>query len=101
MIGERDLATIRAALAYWRDEMSPHGLDAQAPYFDDDAGANPLTGDEIDRLHEGLRTASLRRARFVGPHALRLLSRAEEIAALVDRESLAAVLIPPQAPTEG
>jgi hypothetical protein len=99
MIAERDLATTRAALAYWRDEMSPHGLDAQAPYFDDE-GANPLTGDEIDRLREGLRTASLRRARFVGPHALRLLPREEGISALAAGEGLPAVLIPPQGPTD-
>jgi hypothetical protein len=94
MLADRELATIRAALGYWRDEMTPHGTEAQAPYFDEE-GADPLSAADIGRLHEALRTAAVRRARFEGLTALRLLSAAEAASA-VDRERLAVVLIPPQ-----
>lgn len=33
MLSEVQLATVRAALRYWREEICPHGGDAAAPYF--------------------------------------------------------------------
>src|SRR5687767_14921607 len=73
MLTSRDLATIRAALRYWREEVSIHGPEAAAPYFDL-VEPRPLGAAEMgvpfqnlqtarygyyDRRTEGLRTTAL------------------------------------------
>ena len=34
MLSDLELATVRAALRYWREEICPSGSGAAAPYFD-------------------------------------------------------------------
>ena len=55
MITTRELATLRAALRYWQEEMCPHGADAMRPYFDQPE-VEPLSSDEIDELRQPLAT---------------------------------------------
>lgn len=93
MLADRELATIRAALAYWRDEMTPHGVEPQAPYFDQKR-PDPLSEADIERLRERLRDDVVQYARIVGPRSLRLLSRQEAIAAASEGEHVLVVVAP-------
>ena len=93
MLADRELATIRAALAYWRDEMTPHGIEPQAPYFDQE-GPEPLSGGEIEQLRARLREDVVQYARTVDARSLRLLSRQEAVAAASAGENLLLVLAP-------
>jgi hypothetical protein len=49
---DRELATVRAALRFWRDEMGPHPHGGS--YADHFEGHAPLTAGEIDALCERL-----------------------------------------------
>lgn len=49
-----ELATLVAALRFWRDEMLPQDPDLVEPYFDG-LGADPLPDDQIDPLLDRLR----------------------------------------------
>ncbi|PQO43832.1 hypothetical protein [Blastopirellula marina] len=58
MMRRRDLATIRAALRFWRDEIVPHGVNAASPYFR--AGdPSPLERAELIRLLGNLETLKI------------------------------------------
>lgn len=53
MFTRQELATLAAALRFWRDEMLPHEPALVAPYFE---GSNfePLPDDRVDSLIEQL-----------------------------------------------
>ncbi|MGE3407568.1 MAG: hypothetical protein AB7I37_12185 [Pirellulales bacterium] len=57
MFSDRELATMLAALLYWSEEMSPHGVEIMRPYFDDlELGhVEPLSADEITELMRRMR----------------------------------------------
>ncbi|HEV7280415.1 MAG TPA: hypothetical protein VGN57_09410 [Pirellulaceae bacterium] len=93
MLADRELATIRAALAYWRDEMTPHGTEAQAPYFGQELIV-PLTEAEIERLRERCDPRNVRYARSASADALQQLSR-EEADAVADTGETVLVVIGP------
>lgn len=54
----RELATLLAALQYWREEMSPHGRTIMRPYFAEVGFDNvtPLNVRELARLMQRLRS---------------------------------------------
>ena len=60
MLNHRELATVLAALFYWREEMCPHGQAIIRPYFKAVGfpRANPLTADEVAALSKRLVTES-------------------------------------------
>jgi hypothetical protein len=93
MLADRELATIRAALAYWRDEMTPHETEAQAPYFDQ-VRPEPMSETEIDQLRARLHPDVVEYARIVGARSLRLLSRQEAVAAASEGENVLLVVAP-------
>jgi hypothetical protein len=80
MLADRELATIRAALAYWRDEMTPHGREAMQPYLDVPL-KTPLAPAEIERLRSRFLSSAVRYALFVDTAALRLVSERDALAA--------------------
>jgi len=45
MITTRELATVRAALRFWQEEMCPHGQTAMQAYLDCDE--RPLSAAEV------------------------------------------------------
>ena len=94
MLADRELATIQAALTYWRDEMTPHGTETQAPYFDQ-VSPEPLSEEEIDQLRARLHPDVAEYARIVGARSLRLLSRQEAEAAASEGENVLLVVAPP------
>ena len=51
MLTPGDLATVRAALLFWYEEMAPHGVEIMQPYFDSPE-AEPLSAEEVSRLRE-------------------------------------------------
>jgi hypothetical protein len=53
----REIATLSAALLYWREEMPPHGRQIMLPYFRQlgISRLTPLNRREIDRLAGRLR----------------------------------------------
>ena len=64
MLTPRHLATIRAALLYWQEEMCPHGSEVMQPYFEMEQ-REPLSREEIAQLRAGLEQ-SLRYAVYDG-----------------------------------
>ncbi|UUO07881.1 hypothetical protein M4951_06090 [Blastopirellula sp. J2-11] len=58
MLDHRHLATIRAALRYWREEMTPHGTSATTAYFGADDAAS-LDAVEIAELIRDLETLQI------------------------------------------
>ena len=54
---ERELATVLAALLYWREGNVPHGREIQRPYLEavGMVHSDPLTDDELEQLSERLR----------------------------------------------
>ena len=54
MLTQTDAATIRAALAFWRDEIAPGGLDTARHYFDESIEA-PLNAGELSALSDRFR----------------------------------------------
>jgi hypothetical protein len=64
MLTERELATIRAALTFWREEMHPHDDEEMLhPYFDA-SPVDPLTSAEIEELRALLQPERVRYAAF-------------------------------------
>lgn len=59
MLNKREIATVLAALLYWKEEMCPHDPDVMRPYFEDLelAEFEPLSTDEIDLLMQRLRAS--------------------------------------------
>ena len=49
MLSDTELATIRAALRFWKDEIVPSGIETAKPYFDQDA-MELLDAEEINLL---------------------------------------------------
>jgi hypothetical protein len=97
MLTPHDLAVLRTALHYFREELSPHGPTAIAPYLAEPLPEPCLTGQSIDRLHARLASCTLSWARC-SPHRKTLLDGAllaPTESVLSDAQSdLAAVLIP-------
>lgn len=63
MITRRELATLRAALLFWKEEMSPHGEQSMQPYFDGPA-VEPLSAIEIEQLRSQLDPSLVRYAQL-------------------------------------
>ncbi len=61
MLTASQLATIRAALTFWEEEMAPHGVDAMRPYVDL-PGVEPVPADELRSLRERFARDSVRYA---------------------------------------
>ena len=61
MITLRELATLLAALAFWRDEITQSGDFSARPYLKTVGmdGVQPLNANEIDQLLAKLRTLPL------------------------------------------
>ncbi len=59
MLNERHLATIRAALRYWQDEMASHNQTMSRPYFRE-LEAKPLNPDEVSELIHTLESTIFR-----------------------------------------
>lgn len=55
---QREIATIRAALLFWREEMCPHDPAIMQPYFETVGCSDiaPLTASELENLSERLRS---------------------------------------------
>ena len=58
-LSPRELATLAAAVLFWREELAPHGRRIMAPYFRD-VGAEKLT--PLNRRELALLAARLREA---------------------------------------
>jgi|GEM_PF-3351989 len=58
MFNTRELATLLAALQFWREEITPHGPEIAEPYLVAIGmpGVAPLRPAEIERLARRLRT---------------------------------------------
>ena len=58
MFDPRELATILAALLFWKEEMCPHPPEVMRPYFEslELAPPEPLSAAEIARLSARLRS---------------------------------------------
>lgn len=59
MLTQDQLATIRAALRYWRDEIVPGGRKVSSLYFDTRV-ENELNADEVELLIEQFRAEQTR-----------------------------------------
>jgi hypothetical protein len=62
MYTKREMATILAALLYWREELAPHGAKIMRPYFKAVGlpRTRPLSVDEIIKLSKQLRSNILK-----------------------------------------
>lgn len=69
-LSPREMATVLAALVYWREEMLPHGRAIMRPYFETVGMADhrPLTINDIRRLSRRLK-AGLKHRRSRGSGA--------------------------------
>lgn len=56
MLTRQHLATIRAALRFWNEEIAVHDANVARPYFDL-SDVEPLTAAEIESLIRNLKTA--------------------------------------------
>lgn len=63
MLTKSHLALIRAALQYFDEEMSPHGIRVMRPYFDEPLAAEFAEG-EIRRLRERLKNCVMAYVRY-------------------------------------
>lgn len=63
MLTKRHLALVRAALQYFDEEMSPHGLRVMRPYFDEPLAAEFAEG-EIQELRARLKDCVLAYVRY-------------------------------------
>ena len=98
MLTTRHLATVRAALQYWHEEMTPHGGDVMRPYFDV-SNVEPLTANECRELRQMLRDAEVRYALYDPTRGrlakLRLAQSLDEAQRRARRaQQVATVLIP-------
>jgi hypothetical protein len=55
LLTPRHLATLRAALQFWKEEMGSHSVEFMQPYFDVDT-IEPLTIEEITALDRQLKS---------------------------------------------
>ena len=103
MIQLRELATIRAALLFWQEEMCPSGSTIMQPYYDV-AVDEPLLADEITALRSKLGDSCVRYAAY-DPASCRLatvelIADADEaVRQAVDSGAIATMLIPAQRET--
>ena len=63
MLTLRELATLRAALLFWKEEMCPHGEQVMQPYFDG-LTVESLSAIEVEQLRSRLEPALVRYAQF-------------------------------------
>lgn len=63
MLSPDDLATVRAALLFWSEDMAPHGVEIMQPYFDA-PDAEPLSADDVSRLRDQLVHSAIRYALY-------------------------------------
>ena len=96
MFGAQEIETIRAALLYWQEEMSPHADETGRPYFER-AEVRPLLAADIDKLRAEL--ASCVRYAIYEPVGQQLLSTvlwttAEEAISQAGGKPIATVLLP-------
>ena len=99
MLEERAIATILAALQYWRDEMTPHGL-ATMRFYLPPGQQSPLTIEEINQLRRELASwfASFKYVVCDSTHTklrdIRIFQTAEQAgAALAATDAVVAVLL--------
>jgi hypothetical protein len=79
MLTQEDLATVRAALRFWRDEMIPVGGNTSQYYFDGEQ-RHLLTCDEVDALVERFQCEEVRYL---------MVEDGQPISALLDQPALA------------
>jgi hypothetical protein len=53
MLTPRHVATLRAALLFWQEEMCPHGQEAMQPYLES-SGLEPLSEEETADVRDRL-----------------------------------------------
>ena len=53
MLTDRQVATMRAALLFWQEEMCPHDEATRQPYYDH-PGVGSLSNDEVSYLRDRL-----------------------------------------------
>ena len=99
MLGRPEIETMRAALLYWQEEISPHGEAAARPYLEG-AAARALSAPEIDLLRTNL--ASSVRYAACDPLGQRLLGTElwgspEDAAVAAGGHTVAIVLMPNRA----
>jgi hypothetical protein len=61
MLTASQLATVRAALRYWEEEMGPHDVEVMRPYLDP-PDIEPLSRDELRQLRDRFDPQSIRYA---------------------------------------
>lgn len=92
ILTQRDLKLLRAALLYWQQEMSPHGAECAAPYFDGPVADNGLSGEKAEDLRQQLGRCELRYGRCSADHTEmvdhRLCNSLEEAAQTHSMEQL-------------
>ena len=78
MLSHHELATIRAALRFWNDEIAAHGIVTASHYFDE-SGTRLLSAEETARLIHRFDPSAVRYLRIVnGQPAAPLLSQPTE-----------------------
>ena len=65
MLSDVQLATVRAALRYWREEMCPHGADTAAGYFSQPI-EEYLLAEEVSALERRFDDTAVRYVAFNG-----------------------------------
>jgi len=96
MLTPRQVATLRAALLYWQEEMCPHGNEAMQSYLEP-AGLDPLSEEETaelrDRLSSNVRYAvyDMAKERLDGPE---LFLDIQEAKLAAGGANLATVILP-------
>ena len=100
MIQLRELATMRAALLFWQEEMCPSGSTIMQPYYDVAVNA-PLLADEITALRAKLGNSCVRYAAYDTANGrlagVELIADAEDVVRQADAAgAIATVLIPAQ-----
>jgi hypothetical protein len=63
MLTERELATVRAALRYWQEEICPHSAEIARAYLEPN-DVEPLSAVQIERLREMLDPQAVRYALY-------------------------------------
>ena len=63
MLTMRELATLRAALLFWKEEMGPHGKQVMQPYFEG-LSVETLSNLEVEQLRSQFQPALVRYAQL-------------------------------------
>ena len=105
MIQLRELATIRAALLFWQEEMCPSGNTIMQPYYDV-AVDEPLVADEVTALRSKLSDSCVRYAAYDPASGrlagVELIADAKDAVRQADAAgAIATVLIPAQRESNG